>query len=196
MKIAAALLGACLLLTACEGAPATPPATPQATQNLRPADTIVPSPTADPAAVSWMDGFCSAVHGYRERTNREAGTPQPSPRSIAEAQKALSATLGGIAARTGEAVDKLTALPPAPVPLGETVRQGFIAKFTKARDRATEAKVQLDRAKPGNEASQDPAAKAVEQAQQDVDGTYDPVGAFTASPELMTAAATAPGCKA
>ncbi|MGW4061216.1 hypothetical protein ACWEGE_23240 [Amycolatopsis sp. NPDC004747] len=192
MKMATALLGACLLLTACGTTPAAapPPRIPS------PVQTVTSQPTADPAAVRWMDGFCSAVHGYRERTNREAGPSQPSPGSIAEAQKALSAALGGIAARTGEAADKLTALPPAPVPLGDTVRQGFVAKFAKARDRATEAKTTLDRAKRGNEASQVPAAKAVEQAQLDVDGTYDPVGAVSASPELMLAAATAPGCKA
>ncbi|MGW3964425.1 hypothetical protein ACWED2_31735 [Amycolatopsis sp. NPDC005003] len=192
MKIAAALLGACLLLTACGTTPAAapPPRSPS------PVETVTSRPEADPAAVRWMDGFCSAVHGYRERTNREAETNQPSPNSVAEAQKALSATLGGIAARTGETADKLTALPPAPVPLGDTVRQGFVAKFAKARDRAAEAKATLDRAKPGNEASQGPAADAVQQAQQDVDGTYDPVGAVAASPELMLAAATAPGCKA
>ncbi|MEU0532190.1 hypothetical protein [Amycolatopsis tolypomycina] len=193
MKITAALLGACLLLTACgtkPAAPAPPPAAPQPS----PVQTITVEPTADPAAVSWMDGFCSAVNGYRERTNRETETG-PSPKTIAEAQKALSASLGGIAARTGETVDKLTALPPAPVPLAETVRQGFLAKFTKARDRATEAKTKLDRAKRGDEASQGPAGDAVEQAQRDLDGTYDPVGAVTAAPELMTAAATAPGCK-
>ncbi|WP_206790755.1 hypothetical protein [Amycolatopsis sp. MtRt-6] len=195
MKIAAALLGACLLLTACGNNPAAP-APPPAAEKPSPVQTIPVQPAADPAAVRWMDGFCAAVHGYRERTNREAETGRPSPQSIAESQKALSATLGGIAARTGEAVDKLTALPPAPVPLGETVRQGFVAKFTKARDRAIEAKAKLDRAKRGDEASQAPAADAVEQAQRDLDGTYDPVGAVTASPELMTAAATAPGCRA
>ncbi|KDN21371.1 hypothetical protein [Amycolatopsis rifamycinica] len=195
MKIAAALLGACLLLTACNSRTGSPP--PAQNPNPITVQTTIPvSPVADPAAVRWMDGFCSAIHGYRERTNREAEPNQPTPNSIAESQKQLSATLGGIAARTGEVVEKLTALPPAPVPLGETVRQGFLAKFTKARDRATEAKAKLDRAKRGNEASQNPAAAAVEQAQADVDGTYDPVGAVTASPELMVASANAPGCKA
>jgi len=192
MKIAAALLGACLLLTACGN---TPVAAPPPAQSPSPVTTITSTTVADPAAVRWMDGFCSAVHGYRLRTNREAETNAPSPKTIAESQKALSATLGGIAARTGEAVDKLNALPPAPVPLGETARQGFVAKFTKARDRAAAAKTELDRAKPGNEASQNPAVKAVEQAQQDVDGAYDPIGAVTASPELTLAAVTAPGCK-
>ncbi len=191
MKTAAALLGACLLLTACGNTPvAAPP-----TSSPRPVETVTSAPTADPAAVRWMDGFCAAVHGYRERTNREAEAGQPTPKSIAEAQKALSATLGGIAARTGEAVDKLAALPPAPVPLGDTARQAFVRKFTQARDRAAEAKATLDRAKPGNEASQGPAVDAVAQAQQDVDGVYDPVGAVKESPELMLAAATAPGCK-
>jgi hypothetical protein len=192
MKVTAVLLGSVLLLSACGTTPAGPPPS----QNLRPVEAVTSASAADPAAVRWTDGFCSAVHGYRERTNREAAPQQPTPTSIAESQKALSMTLGGIAARTGEAVDKLTALPPAPVPLGDTVRRAFVTKFTKARDRAAEAKAALDHAKPGNEASQAPAAKALEQAQQDVDGTYDPVGAVAASPELMLAAATAPGCKA
>lgn len=189
MKIAATLLGACLLLTACGTTPAAAPPP----QNPSPVTTVTSRPTADPAAVRWMDGFCSAVHGYRERNNREASSSTAN--SIAEAQKALSASLGGIVARTGEAVDKLTALPPAPVPLGDTVRQGFVTKFTTSRNRAAEAKATLDRAKPGNEASQGPAGDAIEQAQKDLDGTYDPVGAVAASPELMLAAATAPGCK-
>ncbi|WP_086840336.1 hypothetical protein [Amycolatopsis kentuckyensis] len=193
MKIAAALLGAGLLLTACGNPPA--PAPPAQSPGPSPIGTVTSAPTADPAAVRWMDGLCSAVHGYRERTNREVQPGQPTPKSVAEAQKAISATLAGIEARTGEAVAKLTALPPAPVPLGDTVRQALITKFTKAHDRAAEAKATLDRAKPGNEASQVPAAEAVTQAQQEVDGTYDPVGAVSSSPELVLAAATAPGCK-
>ena len=194
MKTAAALLGAALLLTACGNTPSAAP--PAQSPGPSPIETVTSAPTADPAAVRWMDGLCSAVHGYRERTNREAQPGQPTPKSVAEAQKAISATLAGIAARTGETVDKLTALPPAPVPLGDTVRQALVTKFTKARDRAAEAKVTLDRAKPGNQASQDPAADAVELAQKEIDGAYDPVGAVKDSPELMLAAATAPGCKA
>jgi len=190
MKKLAALLGACLLLTACGSTPAPPG------QNLNRVETSTSAPTADPAAVRWMDGFCSAVHGYRERTNQEVRPAQPPPKTVAESQRAISAMLGGIAARTGEAAGKLTALPPAPVPLGDAVRQALVTKFTKAHDRATEAKATLDRAKPGNEASQAPAVKAVQQAQQDIDGAYDPISAVKESPELMLAAATAPGCKA
>ncbi|MDQ7808003.1 hypothetical protein Q5425_30065 [Amycolatopsis sp. A133] len=194
MKIAAAVLGACLLLTACAGRPAGSP--PSASPSPAAASSPAGSTPADPAAVRWMDGFCAAVNGYRERTNREAGPARPTPGSVADAQKELSATLGGIAARTGEAARKLAALPAAPVPLGDTVRQAFAAKYAKARDRAADAKTALDRAKPGDEASQHPAAEALAQAQQDVDGTYDPVGAVAESPELMRAAASAPGCKA
>jgi hypothetical protein len=192
MKVTAVLLGAGLLLSACGTMPAAAPPS----QNLRPVEAVTSAPAADPAAVRWTDGFCSAVHGYRERTNREAASQQPTPTSVAESQKALSAALGGIAARTGETAGKLAALPPAPVPLGDTVRQAFVTKFTKARDRAAGAKDELDRAKPDNTAAQDRAGQALFQAQQDVDGTYDPVGAMAASPELMLAAATAPGCKA
>jgi hypothetical protein len=192
MKIVAALLGAGVLLSAC-GSPPAAQAPPSRT--LSPVVTTPSAPSADPAALRWVDGFCAAVHGYLERTNREAEPTPPTPSTVAESQKALSAQLGGIAARTGEAADKLAALPPAPVPLGETVRQGFVTKFTKARDRAAEAKAQLDRAKPGNEASQGPAVQALKQAQQEIDGTYDPIGAMMTSPELMLAAAGAPGCK-
>ncbi|WP_410591464.1 hypothetical protein [Amycolatopsis sp. lyj-23] len=191
MKIAAALFGACLLLTACEDTPEKPPES----HYPSPVESIPRSPAADPAAVRWMDGFCAAVRGYQERTNREAAPTRPTPSSVAEVQRAISEELGGLADRTGETIRKLTALPAAPVPLGETVRRAFITKFTTARDRAAGAKTALDRAKPGNEASQGPAFQALDQAQLDLDGTYDPVGAVTASPELMLAAAGAPGCK-
>ncbi|WP_290060399.1 hypothetical protein [Amycolatopsis solani] len=191
MKIVPGLLGACLLLTACSGAP---PAAPPTVTVTAPTTPSTPA-AADPAVLSWMDGFCSAIKGYRERTNEEAGSPKPEPGSVTEAQQALSTTLGGIAARTGEVVGKLTALPPAPVPVAEKVRQAFVAKFTRSRDRATDAKKALDKAEPGDGASQRPAADAMTLAQQDLDGTYDPVAPMAESPELMLAAATAPGCK-
>ncbi|WP_370971540.1 hypothetical protein [Amycolatopsis sp. cg9] len=192
MRIVPGLFGACLLLTACSGSP-PPPAAPPTVTVTAPA---TPSATAaDPAVLSWMDGFCSAIHGYRERTNEEAAPPKPEPGSVAEAQRVLSATLGGIAARTGEVVDKLTALPPAPVPVAEKVRQAFVTKYTTARDHAADAKKTLDNAKPGDGASQGPAADAIRRAQQDVDGAYDPVAPMAESPEAMLAAATAPGCK-
>lgn len=189
MRIVPGLLGACLLLTACS---APRPAAPTVTVTAPPAT----APAAGPATIDWLDGFCSAIHGYRKRTNEEAAPGTSEPGSVEEAQKALSEELGGIADRTGEVVDKLTSLPPAPVPLAETVRKAFAGKFTTARDRARDAKTVLDRAKPGDVASQDPAAKALEQAQRDVDGTYDPVAPLMESPELVAAAAVAPGCKA
>lgn len=190
MKIVTGLLGACLLLTACsEPRPSTPPTV-----------TVTAPPTTasavDPATLGWLDGFCAAVHGYRTRTNEEAAPGTSVPSSVAEAQKTLSEELGGIADRAGEVVDKLTALPPAPVPLAETVRKAFAGKYATARDRARDAKTALDRAQPGDVASQDPAMKALQQAQQDVDGTYDPLAPLAESRELMTAAASAPGCKA
>jgi hypothetical protein len=192
MKIVPALLGACLLLTACsDPGPATPP-----TVTVTAPPTLAPAPSVDPATLDWLNGFCSAIHGYRKRTNEEAAPGTSTPGSVEEAQKALNEELGGIADRTGEVVDRLTALPPAPVPLAETVRKAFVGKYTTARDRARDAKTALDRAKPGDVASQDPAAKALEQAQRDVDGTYDPVAPLAESRELVTAAASAPGCKA
>lgn len=190
MKIVPVLLGACLLLTACSE---PRPAAPTVTVTAPP--TLATTPSVDPATLEWLDGFCSAIHGYRKRTNEEAAPGTSAPNSVVEAQKALSEGLGGIAERTGEVVDRLTALPPAPVPLAETVRKAFLGKYTTARDRARDAKTALDGAKPGDVASQDPAMKALEQAQQDVDGTYDPVAPLVESRELVTAAASAPGCK-
>jgi hypothetical protein len=192
MKIVPVLLGTCLLLAACTGgSPAAPTVTVTA-PSARPTSTDT---TADPAVLSWMDGFCGAIHGYRERTNREAEPAKPVPNSVTEAQHALSAALGRMAARLGEVVDKLTALPPAPVPLAETVRAAYVKKYATARDHAASAKTGLDRAKPGDQASQDPAGDALDLAQKDIDGTYDPVAPMMASPELMLAAANAPGCK-
>ncbi|WP_372673103.1 hypothetical protein [Amycolatopsis kentuckyensis] len=192
MKIAPGLLGVCLLLAACSGAGPTAP--PTVTVTAPP--TLATPPSADPATLGWLDGFCSAIHDYRKRTNAEAAPGTSEPGSVEEAQQALSQELGGIADRTGEVVDRLQALPPAPVPLAETVRQAFVTKYTTARDRARDAKKTLDGAKPGDAASQEPASMALTQAQQDVDGTYDPVAPLAESPELLTAAASAPGCKA
>ncbi|WP_329050727.1 hypothetical protein OG738_02050 [Amycolatopsis sp. NBC_01488] len=192
MKIVPGLLGAGLLLAACS---TPPPAAPPTVTVTAPA-TLSPAPSVDPATLDWLDGFCAAIHGYRKRTNDEAAPGRSTPNSVAEAQKALSEELGGIADRTGEVVDRLTALPPAPVPLAETVRKAFVTKFTTARDRARDAKTTLDRAKPDDVASQDPAWQALTQAQQDVDGTYDPIAPLVESRELVAAAAVAPGCKA
>jgi hypothetical protein len=190
MKIVPGLLGACLLLTACsEPGPTAPPPTVTVTAPATP-------PTVDPATLGWLDGFCSAIHDYRKRTNTEAVPGTSAPGTVEEAQHALSRELGGLADRTGEVVDRLKALPPAPAPLAETVRKAFIQKYTTAHDRARDAKTALDGAKPGDAASQDPAWNALNQAQQDIDGTYDPVAPLAESPELLTAAASAPGCKA
>ncbi|MFG1644160.1 hypothetical protein ACGFMK_28070 [Amycolatopsis sp. NPDC049252] len=190
MKFAVGLLAAGLTLTACSGTTAAPSPVTVTAPAPFPA-----TPTADPAVVSWVDGFCAAVNGYRKRTNAEAEPGRPEPKTVAEAQKALSEELGAFAARTGEVVDKLTALPAAPVPLAETVRTSFLRKFTTSRDRAARAKTTLDGAKPGDEASQTPAGDAVEKAQRDLDGTYDPVAPLAGSQDLLLATATAPGCK-
>ncbi|WP_328443595.1 MULTISPECIES: hypothetical protein [unclassified Amycolatopsis] len=190
MRIAVGLLGLGLTLTACSGS-GTPPAAPTVTVT----SPFPVAPTADPATLSWVDGFCSAVNGYRLRTNAETEPPGTGPTTVAEAQKALSAQLGGIATRTGEVVDKLAALPPAPEPLAETVRTAFAAKFTTSRDRASSAKTQLDQAKPGDPESQNPASDALKWAQTNLDGTYDPLTPLAQSTELMSAAASAPNCK-
>ncbi|SEF35826.1 hypothetical protein SAMN05421837_108421 [Amycolatopsis pretoriensis] len=190
MRIVPGLLGACLLLTACsEPGPSAPPPTVTVTAPVSP-------PSVEPATLAWLDGFCSVIHDYRKRNNAEVAPGTAEPGSVEEVQKTLSQELGGIADRTGEVVDRLKALPPAPEPLAETVRQAFVKKYTTSHNRARDAKTALDGAKPGDVASQDPAMKALEQAQLDLDGTYDPVAPLAESQELLTAAASAPGCKA
>lgn len=109
MRIAVGMLGVGLALTACTG-PGAEPAAPTVTVT----SPFPVAPTADPAVLSWVDGFCSAINGYRVRNNAETGPPGAPPTTVAEAQKALSAQLGGIANRTGEVVDKLAALPAGP----------------------------------------------------------------------------------
>lgn len=190
MKLVPALLGACLALAACSS-----PGPPAPTVTVTAPPTSAAPPTADPATLTWMDGFCAAIHGYRVRTNEDAEPTEPTPTTVAEAQKQLSEALGGIAARTGEVVDKLTALPPAPDPVAERVRKAFVTKYKTSRDRAANGKDVLDRARPDDQAAQDPALQALRQAQLDLDGTYDPVAPMAESPELMLAAAGAPGCK-
>ena len=156
----------------------------------------LPGAVGDPATLDWLDGFCAAIHGYRKRTNAEAAPGRSTPSSVEEAQNALSEELGGIADRTGEVVDRLTALPPAPVPLAETVRKAFVTEVHDGPRPSARREDDSGRREAGRRGFAGPGGQALEQAQQDIDGTYDPVAPLVESPELLIAAAGAPGCKA
>ncbi|WP_020672934.1 hypothetical protein [Amycolatopsis nigrescens] len=187
LALVAAGAGLCLALAGCSGGSSPEPAI-----TITSTSTMSSDPAANPAAVQWMDGFCGAIHGYREANNRPA--EQPAVGTVEEAQKQISDTLGTLATQMGKAVDDLNALPPAPVPLAETVQKTYLDKYTAGRDTAANAKATLDKAKRGDEKSQFPAADAVEAAQKKIADAYDPVGPVMGSPELSAAAASAPKC--
>jgi hypothetical protein len=171
-----------LLLAGCGGggAVSAPPAQPA-------------PPAVDTAATAWMDGYCDAVHGFIA-DNNAMPAPANGARTIPEILRATSKQLGDYATILGRAVDKLTALPPAPVPAGETAKKTFLDNYTSARDKAASAKTALDAANKNDTSAQARAVDGLMAAQQDAMGAMDPVGAIKDSPELAQASARAPKC--
>ncbi|MFD5246531.1 hypothetical protein ACFWIW_18420 [Amycolatopsis sp. NPDC058340] len=174
--------------TACSGEPPSAPATVTVTPS-----SSVPKPPAGPDAktVAWLDGVCGAVYGYMKASSDYSAKP----RSGTEVTRgALKEELGNRAGFAGKAVDDLTALPPSPIPGGDTVKKSLVDRFAAARDAATEGKQRLE--KSGNEAAMDAAIKAMDATQKPVTETPDLLPALKIeTPELMAAAAEAKKCK-
>jgi hypothetical protein len=143
--------------------------------------------------VAWLDGLCGAVHGYRIANNDAA---KASESQVEVTKPWLSGELGRLAGVAGKAVDELTALPASPVPLGDTVKQSFVEKFTASRDIAAGGKKKLDAAK-GTSAGLDAGIQAMQDAQNTVTDVVDPLTPLKleTSPAAMLAAASAAKCK-
>lgn len=182
-------VGACVALAGCTG---DTPAAPAPTVTVTTSPTL---PSADPQLVTWLDGFCGAVHGYLKRSNAyvTAG-PATQTLSMGEAQLDTSKDLGQVADNAGQVIDELKALPAGPQPQTETVKKSFLDKYTAVRDRATQAKAKLDAAKRGNEKALNEANDAMTGLQQDVSGLYDATKPFGTDGQYLVAAAAAPNC--
>ncbi|MGY6658529.1 hypothetical protein ACXIZN_40865 [Amycolatopsis sp. TRM77291] len=173
--------------TACSGEPPAAPATVTVTPS-----SSVPKPPAGPDAktVAWLDGLCGAVYGFMKASSDYA-TKQRSGTEVTRG--ALKEELGIRAGFAGKAVDDLAALPPSPIPGGDTVRKSLVDQYTAARDAATAGKQRLE--KSGNEAAMDAAIKAMDATQKPITGTPDLLPALKIeTPELMAAAAAAKKC--
>lgn len=106
---------------------------------------------------------------------------------------ALKEELGIRAGFAGKAVDDLAALPPSPIPGGDTVRKSLVDQYTAARDAAAAGKQRLE--KSGNQAAMDAAIKAMDDTQKPLTESPDLMPALKIeTPELMATAAAAKKC--
>ncbi|MFE6615788.1 hypothetical protein [Amycolatopsis sp. NPDC057786] len=173
--------------TACSGEPPPSPATVTVTP-----PSSVPRPPAGPDAktVAWLDGVCGAVYGYM-KAHDEHSRNQRSGTEVTRG--ALKEDLGIRAGFAAKVVDDLTALPPSPIPGGDTVKKSLVDQYAAARDAATAGKQRLE--KSGNEAAMDAAIKAMDATQKPLTDTPDLLPALKIeTPELMAAAAEAKKC--
>ncbi|UUV29506.1 hypothetical protein NQK81_32735 [Amycolatopsis roodepoortensis] len=170
--------------TACSG---EPPAAP-ATVTVTPSSSTPAEP--DAKTVAWLDGLCGAVYGFMKASSDHA-TKQRSGTEVTRG--ALKEELGVRAGFAGKAVDDLAALPPSPIPGGDTVRKSLVDQYTAARDAAAAGKQRLE--KSGNQAAMDAAIKAMEATQKPITGTPDLLPSLKIeTPELRAAAAAARKC--
>ncbi|MFE5569670.1 MULTISPECIES: hypothetical protein [Amycolatopsis] len=180
---------ALFVTTACSGEPPPAPATVTATPS-----SSAPKAPAGPDAktVAWLDGMCGAIYGYMKASNDYA-SKQRSGTEVT--RNALKEELGIRAGFAGKAVDELTALPPSPIPGGDTVRKSLVDQYTAARDAANAGKQRLE--KSGNSAAMDAGIKAMDATQKPITETPDLMPALKIdTQELMAAAAEAKKCAA
>ncbi|MFJ4100810.1 hypothetical protein [Amycolatopsis japonica] len=180
---------ALFVTTACSGEPPAAPATVTATPS-----SSAPKAPAGPDAktVAWLDGMCGAIYGYMKASNDYA-SKQRSGTEVT--RNALKEELGIRAGFAGKAVDELTALPPSPIPGGDTVRKSLVDQYTAARDAANTGKQRLE--KSGNSAAMDAAIQAMDATQKPITETPDLMPALKIdTQELMAAAAEAKKCAA
>ncbi|MFI5558090.1 hypothetical protein ACIA2T_02330 [Amycolatopsis japonica] len=178
---------ALFVTTACSGEPPAAPATVTATPS-----SSAPKAPAGPDAktVAWLDGMCGAIYGYMKASNDYA-SKQRSGTEVT--RNALKEELGIRAGFAGKAVDELTALPPSPIPGGDTVRKSLVDQYTAARDAANTGKQRLE--KSGNSAAMDAAIQAMDATQKPITETPDLMPALKIdTQELMAAAAEAKKC--
>ncbi|MEU8414753.1 hypothetical protein AB0C24_18370 [Amycolatopsis japonica] len=180
---------ALFVTTACSGEPPAAPATVTATPS-----SSAPKAPAGPDAktVAWLDGMCGAIYGYMKASNDYA-SKQRSGTEVT--RNALKEELGIRAGFAGKAVDELTALPPSPIPGGDTVRKSLVDQYTAARDAANAGKQRLE--KSGNSAAMDAAIQAMDATQKPITETPDLMPALKIdTQDLMAAAAEAKKCAA
>ncbi|MGK4594259.1 hypothetical protein [Amycolatopsis sp. w19] len=180
---------ALFVTTACSGEPPAAPATVTATPS-----SSAPKAPAGPDAktVAWLDGMCGAIYGYMKASNDYA-SKQRSGTEVT--RNALKEELGIRAGFAGKAVDELTALPPSPIPGGDTVRKSLVDQYTAARDAANAGKQRLEMS--GNSAAMDAGIKAMDATQKPISETPDLMPALKIdTQELMAAAAEAKKCAA
>ncbi|MGW4829891.1 hypothetical protein ACWEOG_20075 [Amycolatopsis japonica] len=180
---------ALFVTTACSG---EPPAAP-ATVTVTPPSSAPKAPAGpDAKTVAWLDGMCGAIYGYMKASNDYA-SKQRSGTEVT--RNALKEELGIRAGFAGKAVDELTALPPSPIPGGDTVRKSLVDQYTAARDAANTGKQRLE--KSGNSAAMDAAIQAMDATQKPITETPDLMPALKIdTQDLMAAAAEAKKCAA
>ncbi|MFE5504775.1 hypothetical protein ACFQ73_19590 [Amycolatopsis japonica] len=180
---------ALFVTTACS---AEPPAAP-ATVTVTPPSSAPKAPAGpDAKTVAWLDGMCGAIYGYMKASNDYA-SKQRSGTEVT--RNALKEELGIRAGFAGKAVDELTALPPSPIPGGDTVRKSLVDQYTAARDAANTGKQRLE--KSGNSAAMDAAIQAMDATQKPITETPDLMPALKIdTQDLMAAAAEAKKCAA
>jgi len=186
-------VGACVALAGCTGGTPAAPAAPAPTVTLTTSPAI---PSADPQLVTWLNGFCGAVHGYRQRSNAYLeAMPANQTLSVAEAHRATSKDMGQFTADAGQAIDELKALPALSDAQAETAKKSFLDKFTAARDSVAAAKAKLDATRPGNDAAESAATDALAAARNDIGDFSDPLKPFGEAQTYIIAAINAPKCK-
>lgn len=140
------------------------------------------------AVTAWADGYCGAVS---ELVRSVSTMPQIDPSTPAQASRTSSELLGVMIGGLDRTLQRLGSLGRAPVTAAERMKADAVATYAGIRDRAVDAKQQLDAATT-TEAST-AAIGAVRRPLEEI-GRLDLLAGFDAVPELRQASARAGRC--
>ena len=139
---------------------------------------------------AWADGYCSAVGSLVDGL---ATMPTVDPSTPRRAVQTSSDLLGSMIGALDKAGHGLQALPPAPVPAGDSVRGGMLSDFGGIRDRAAAAKQRLDAARDNPSIDKDTLGAASGPLSEV--SKLDVLSGFDSVPALAQAGGRAPVCQ-
>ncbi|GAB3498802.1 hypothetical protein [Amycolatopsis cihanbeyliensis] len=147
---------------------------------------------ADEANVAWMNDFCGALTEFATLSGAQA--PDIAPGDIAAAKRTFSDMLGRFDGALGTAVTKLGALPPSPVPEGDTKKQELLDRLGPVRQQISDARSKLDAARGDDQQALIEAVGSVQEASTALAEIGNPLGLVDGIPALRDAGRHAPNC--
>ena len=158
-----------------------------------PEPTAQPAPTTEvaPATITWTDSVCSALVPVVQAV---AAPPSSDLSDPAATRQAYLTYIDGALGKTDHAEQQMNQLGAAPVQGGEEFARGIQEQLGDLRQDLEQARVQIERADPGDPLALGQAAAAAGNIVGSMGNSAQAVAEVSRDPRLDTAFEQAPSC--